>query len=129
MAAKTTKKRKITLENFISWLEGVEEMQPGGWSPNKEQWNLIRNKIAVIEPDVVETVIERVVEKPIQVKTQPVQQPASQLQPPQHSSIPVTKPSEIRMPYLMATSPEQKTKTPDIDTSDGKYESPFGELY
>ena len=47
MKKKITK--KITLNEFRAWLEGIEELQPNDWSPSKEQWKLIRNKIDYIE--------------------------------------------------------------------------------
>ena len=44
------KRKRITLSEFRAWLQGVEELQPKGWSPNPEQWKLIRDKIdAVVE--------------------------------------------------------------------------------
>lgn len=47
MAKKKTK--KISLIEFKAWLDGIEEMQPEGWSPNAEQWKTIRNKFDLIE--------------------------------------------------------------------------------
>lgn len=42
------KRKRITLSEFRAWLQGVEELQPKGWSPNTEQWKLIRDKIDAI---------------------------------------------------------------------------------
>ena len=44
MAGKKRSK-KTTLENFRSWLEGVEEMQGDDWVPTMEHWKKIRDKI------------------------------------------------------------------------------------
>ncbi len=53
MAVKKSKD-KISLEQFRSWLQGVEDMQPDDWIPNAEQWKRIREKIdqvdGLIEP-------------------------------------------------------------------------------
>ena len=44
------KRKRITLSEFRAWLQGVEELQAKGWSPNAEQWKLIRDKIdAIVE--------------------------------------------------------------------------------
>lgn len=45
---KAGRKKKIPLAEFRAWLEGVEELQPDGWSPDKTQWALIRDKIDCI---------------------------------------------------------------------------------
>ena len=57
------KRKRITLSEFRAWLQGVEELQPKGWSPNTEQWKLIRDKIDAItesKPQVVEQQIVHV---------------------------------------------------------------------
>lgn len=35
----------ITLDQFKSWLLGVEDMQPENWTPSNTQWKKIRAKI------------------------------------------------------------------------------------
>jgi hypothetical protein len=47
--SKTSSKKKITLSEFKAWLQGIEEIQPPGWSPTAEQWTMIRKKIDTIE--------------------------------------------------------------------------------
>ena len=37
----------ITVKEFKMWLQGVEEMQPDGWSPDQRQWAKIRAKIDI----------------------------------------------------------------------------------
>ena len=43
------KRKRVTLNEFRSWLEGVEELQADEWAPTKEQWKLIRVKIDSIK--------------------------------------------------------------------------------
>ena len=55
------RKQKQTLKEFKAWLQGVEELQADDWSPSREQWQLIRDKINNIveeKPQVVEKVVE-----------------------------------------------------------------------
>jgi len=53
MAKKRVK--KYTLAEFKAWLEGIEEIQPDDWSPDVNQWKMIREKIrAIVEPKVTE---------------------------------------------------------------------------
>lgn len=40
--------KSLSLNEFNAWLAGVEELHPVGWSPDKEQWKRIRNKISQI---------------------------------------------------------------------------------
>jgi hypothetical protein len=42
-APKATK--KMTLQEFKAWLEGIEEVQPANWHPTIDQWKLIRDRI------------------------------------------------------------------------------------
>lgn len=60
---KPTKKSNLSLSvnEFKSWMSGVEDMQEPGWVPNKVQWDRIRSKIALLSddvPDRVETQID-----------------------------------------------------------------------
>lgn len=43
--------KKVTLDQFRAWLEGVEEMQDEDWVPNLRQWQTIRAKIDAILDD------------------------------------------------------------------------------
>lgn len=65
------KKKKITLAEFRAWLEGVEELQPAGWSPTADQWTLIREKIETIKEPKAE-IVEKVVNH---TQLQPPMQP------------------------------------------------------
>lgn len=42
------KRKKITLAEFKAWIQGIEELQSKDWSPNAEQWKMIREKIELI---------------------------------------------------------------------------------
>lgn len=58
MAAKKRNKKQ-TLEEFKAWLEGVEEISGSDWTPSKEQWKMIRERINNIkdpEPREVQVV-------------------------------------------------------------------------
>lgn len=70
MAAKKRAK-KVTYGEFLAWLEGVESMQPVDWTPNHDQWKVIREKLSTVKPDVEirETVVEA---EPKQAVGQPV---------------------------------------------------------
>ena len=37
--------KKITIDEFKMWLEGLETFQPPNWAPTFDQWQLIRDKI------------------------------------------------------------------------------------
>lgn len=50
---KPTKKNNLQLSvnEFKSWMSGVEDMQESGWVPNKTQWERIRSKIALLSDE------------------------------------------------------------------------------
>lgn len=54
------KRKRITLSEFRAWLQGVEELQTAGWSPNAEQWKLIRDKIDAIVESKMQVVEQQV---------------------------------------------------------------------
>lgn len=49
MAVAKNRKTKISLKEFRAWLDGVEDVQPDDWAPNKEQWTKIRQQIDRID--------------------------------------------------------------------------------
>lgn len=63
---KPTKKNNshLSVNEFKSWMSGVEDMQEAGWVPNKTQWERIRSKIALLSEDIVEKT-EVYIEQPI----------------------------------------------------------------
>lgn len=56
---KKPKVKKRTLEEFKSWLDGMQEFQEPTWTPNYEQWSHIKDSISVIiEPETLTTTLE-----------------------------------------------------------------------
>lgn len=65
MAARRRKVKKYTLKEFQAWLEGIEEIQPDDWTPDKAQWDMIRERIgAIVEEEKPATVEKPVVPTP-----------------------------------------------------------------
>lgn len=151
MAQKRKTRQKVskgyTLSQFRAWLEGVEEMQnmeEGDWSPNLQQWKLIRQRIADLVPDVevketvhvvtAETANGAVggftgqgrVESPTVTGPAPVVKRSSLPDPAQQNTVrslaPVVDESQ-KAP--VARSEREHVKTPTIDTSQGEYTSAF----
>lgn len=132
-------KQPITLDQFRSWLDGVEEMQPQSWTPDKLQWKRIREKIDLIqqpEPQQYNPPLNQIPSAAL---------PQQSALPPQQADYPHTeivdeelKPfdappaiplSDIANMDVTPSTPALSTngrgqlKTPDIDTSAGKYVS------
>lgn len=136
----TTKTKTVTLSEFKAWLEGIEELQPKNWSPDKNQWKLIRNKI--------HSIIE--VEREVEVYKKTPQQHTVQEPRYQNTSINQESDNVVFVEQPIAMSPEARAilngsnlpavgvrtnpipiksgnsiKTPSIDTSNGTYNSGF----
>lgn len=131
--------KKITVSEFRFWLQGVEEMQPEGWTPDSRQWAKIREKIDQI------TEAEQPARPPLQypqgvrearpAPTQganvppsiPVPVGPSNLQSqPQIPRGPKTATTRTGLPVSLSSGPQQMPlRTPDIDTSSGDYDSQF----
>lgn len=134
MANTRKRKQKQTLKEFRAWLQGVEELQPENWSPNSDQWKLIRDKIdgIVVEKQIVEKIINNSVTTSPQpaLRALPaapaVGVPAGMVPPPPASGVP---PADVQMTpaarQMLNPSASEKAKTPDMDTSDGNVSSPF----
>lgn len=75
---KNTVPQNITLDQFRSWLQGVEDMQTDDWAPTSEQWRVIREKIdLIVGPDesMVAAVPQRNMNQyPTQLPPQPIPQ-------------------------------------------------------
>ncbi len=117
---KTKRKPKQTLAEFRAWLSGVEELQTDDWFPTMEQWSLIRGRIdKIIEP---EPIVEHLLPSG-SVSTQPfiphADAPAIGIPPPPPASGGV--PGGNIEPNQNISS----ISTPNIDTTDGQYESGF----
>jgi len=123
VAEEEKKEKKITLEQFRAWLEGVEEMQEDAWAPDVRQWAKIRRRIDNIEGTTN-------VAQPQQVLNAPqYHQPVAQVSafdpivPPDRPA-PVVDMSQ-NAPIANDPSGKRAVKTPDIDTTAGDYNSAF----
>lgn len=60
MTKKTTKgkkpSQKMTVSQFKMWIQGLSEFQEDDWIPNVNQWNLIRERIDLLEEGAVQQV-------------------------------------------------------------------------
>lgn len=127
---------KITIKEFRMWLQGVEEMQDPAWVPNPTQWLRIREKINTIddEPDTVVVHQQQPVHQQMSYPVPPTGVPLgndlpgipagpSSLMVPQYPSMPVSPPPG----GLFATpeAPSMPVRTPNIDTTNGNYQSTF----
>lgn len=119
-------RKKITVKNFINWLDGVIDMQEDGWVPDSKQWNKILTKI--YEIDDSEPVSHKSNNVPYAQPALP-QPPTGHLQqftppPPAGTSLPRTPVamSENIMPSLGNSTGALTSKTPNVD---GDYNTPF----
>ena len=128
----TDNTQKITIKEFRMWLQGVEEMQDTAWVPNPTQWQRIREKINSIGEEVA--VQASVQLMPPQQIAPPVSTPGNDYPVrmatpgllsvvPSSPSMPVSGPSH----GLFATpeTPQMPIRTPNIDTTNGQYQSTF----
>lgn len=136
--------KKYTLAEFKAWLEGVEEIQPNDWHPDLDQWRMIREKIGGIVVPPPPPIIRQPAEPTSQhvpVRPAMIPRPGQMVDP---SVLPVTgdtPPSGAggapdmtpaakaalsgKLPNEIATDPTHGSKTPNIDTMDGNYNSSF----
>lgn len=108
----------ITVKEFKMWLDGVEEMQPEGWTPDQRQWTRIREKINSIGES---TSVQRnpAPQPEIRYEQAPlVYQTGSGLRP-------APAPAPVNPLFGNADSPSIPVKTPNTDTSTSPYEPPF----
>lgn len=45
-------KKTTTAQELKAWLQGIQEFQPADWTPNKAQWDAIRDRIMSL-PEIV----------------------------------------------------------------------------
>jgi hypothetical protein len=129
MANTRKRKQKQTLKEFRAWLQGVEELQSEDWSPNCDQWKLIRDKIDGIieEKQIIEKVVQAAPAGAPGFRP-PMPPPAapSLIPPPLPGGVPH---GDVQMApaaqQMLSPSGGAKAKTPDIDTSDGNVSSSF----
>lgn len=120
-----------TFQDFLMWLQGVEDMQPDGWSPDQRQWEKIREKMRsidaakVVNPmEIVEelrSVVQQLSDEIVGLRMrtqQPVYGPAAQA----HSPAP-SNPANWSVPPVDYSSdsilPQQQ------DAIDGSYRPAF----
>jgi hypothetical protein len=116
--------KTMTIMEFRYWLEGVEEMQPEGWSPDKRQWDRIREKIDSITVGSLVPVPQQA-PAPVSVSAPP---PAYNNQPIQHAQSGmgrVVAPQPNGVLFGNADNPAFPIKTPNIDSSSKPYEPAF----
>jgi len=122
----------------MSWLEGVECMQPDDWTPTPDQWKMIRETIGNLKPEVIE--------KPIadpSLRAEAALPAMHQASPVMHQAplasaferMPQQKPTQQRlMPSALRELPPAapgvpaatvKRKDQVLDTSNGDYTSEF----
>lgn len=120
----------ITVKEFKMWLQGVEEMQPDGWSPDQRQWAKIRAKIDIItEAESIEPVPAKYATPYIAPRFGPDAAPSNAgaqpvTAPVMPRALPV-QPTQLAGPFASGDG-QTPVKTPNIDTGVGKpYESSF----
>lgn len=125
---------QLTITEFKYWLEGVEEMQSEGWTPDQRQWKRIREKIdAIVEQERLMSGYPQ----PTQFQ-QPMPQPMPQYtqQPRVENVAPSAFNPEFSLPanVLINQTPPNTlfgnpdagpSKTPNIDTTQMGYETSF----
>lgn len=122
------KRKRVTLNEFKAWLEGVEELQDATWTPSATQWKLIRAKIDNIKELPVAAVVPAIVATP-QLTVPGVVHPGTfSVPPPIVGGIPAGQVVDMspEAKALLNTSASGKSVTPDIDTTNGQYASGFG---
>lgn len=137
--AEDKQNKQITVKEFKMWLQGVEEMQDDDWTPTAVQWKRIREKINQIA-DTAPAPTPVTYRGPAEAPAMPFPAPGaappmppsgmsaapSSLQlPPNMPAAPRTAVTPGGLPVSLASQPGAKVKTPDIDTSNGNYNSQF----
>lgn len=145
MAAKKKRitKKKRTLSEFRAWLEGVEELQGDDWCPDADQWKLIRAAIdGIVEEAPPEPAPAPAAGNPYdrapeqQYHPAPAPAPVPGPAPQQSTMLPVGDSVEMTPaakaalnggapPPSMTPDPDGKLKTPNLDTTNGDYNSGF----
>ena len=126
----TDNTKKLTIKEFRMWLEGVEEMQEEGWTPNTVQWRRIRDKLNEID-DTPSGVLHRAAAPVSNAQMiEPPRPPAPsgpvQFAPPGIGGGVFPTPSaELAQRPFMPETTGMAVRTPNIDTTGGNYVSAF----
>lgn len=46
---KSAKNAPVTARELKAWIEGIHAFQPKGWTPSREQWDAVCDKISALE--------------------------------------------------------------------------------
>lgn len=122
------KDKALTVKEFKMWLEGVEEMQADGWTPNDTQWKRIREKINVLiegQPVYQEMTVPNMGMAPNMPMTVPMPT-GNPLEMMNINPAAFQTPSAPPPGAPFGTNSSAPVKTPNVDTSGGKpYKSSF----
>lgn len=111
-----------TLKEFQAWLDGVEELQAKGWTPDKQQWAKIRKRIANIVEEPV-PVMPTMNPMLVHGATPPYGPGPAAPTPMMPGPAPI--PDYDISPAAQALLTGATGKTPDVDASAGPVNSPF----
>ena len=115
-------KKVISLDRFKSWLEGVEEMQDADWHPTAQQWRTIRDKFDLIREDEAPRAPapQPIAAGPMPAYRQPV------VAGPGAGTMEAAPPMpDIDISPAAKAMLQGKGYTPDVDSADGSFDSPF----
>lgn len=114
-------RKELSMSQFKSWLEGVEEMQDTDWHPSATQWKTIRNKFDMIVEPKPAPVATRA---PVAAGPMPAYRPPAPVAPDGWTP-PPTMPAEEVSISPAARAIMEGGKTPEVDSADGSFDSPF----
>lgn len=121
----SSEKPTITIKEFRMWLQGVEEMQDSAWVPNPVQWKRIREKIDTIEEESQNIVPQFVHNMPFIPPVQQAALPPEMVYHAATSSIPPSSSMTVVPTPAIPSGCLNGGRTPNIDTTNGKYDSNF----
>lgn len=124
----TTENKKISVKELQTFIEAVEfASDTEEWIPSARQWKRIRQMIDNLENEVPlpQQAVQHKVESVARYRDQdrPVMMAPAGMPPPTFAGMPT--PSHLPPTFGTPHTPGVPTKTPDIDTSTGGYNSTF----
>ena len=121
--------KTITVRELKALLEGMDMLQGKTWVPNAQQWRKIRQKISQLEDEELVYVKELEEEEEYNAPQAPRPRAPMPTSAPPTSALDEAASTPAPTPLPNAARPHQtadgKTKTPDIDTSNGYNVSAF----
>lgn len=116
-------KKAISLDKFKSWLEGVEEMQDADWHPTAAQWRTIRDKFDLIKE---EEAPRAPAPAPVAAGPLPMYRQPGNAAMDNGPSLEAAPPMpDIEISPAAKAMLQGKGYTPDVDSTDGSFDSPF----